>query len=366
MDINNRNPLEEIRSIIVEEVAKLASGDANEGLQKIISDCVAHDLGIRKDRVDTFGGGSKNDKTIGNVPIEKEGDDKFKVQLLRAKAITQMDGVPGHGTVGLTPWHTLGKGNPFADLVEISEDLEGAGAFKVVQVSGADFEQRDDTSDSLTGQGKLTANEVPLNEFNLKIEGTKSAVEDVVGLPRSVFNYVIDRWNSLVGEKIVNHFVADAGTTVNSGVTATASKTGVPTKANVISKLSELCSSISTEYLKGSTLVLNGDLYATLLDALSTTATGGFRYDPTTDMLYFPGGYAIIPTSHIGTATKATDTLAVFGNFEFSTVLGLRRTLVMDMVNSTEDPAKINWLCRTRFAVAKKDTTAVAKMLASA
>jgi len=352
-----------IRKIIKEEVAQANTGLDHAQLEELIDDRVKGYLETIGDRVPHE---NANERTVGNVPIEKVNDRQFQVELLRTKAITQMDSVPGHGEVGLTPWFKLGKGNPLAELVDISEDLEGAGAFKVVQVSGADFEQRDDTSDTLTEQGTLTSETVPLNEFNLKIVGTKSAVEDVVGLPQSVFNYTMDRWNSLVGQKIVDNMLANTGSTINSGVSATASVNGSPTKQNVISKLTELCSSISTEYLRGATLVLNPDIYATLLDALATTSTGGFRYDPMSDMLYFPGGYAIIPSSHIATAKKQTDALALFGNLQNSTLLGLRRTLVMDQVNSSEDPAKINWLCRTRFAVAKKDVTSISKMVAKA
>jgi len=355
-----KDALGQIRRIIKEEVEQSNAGLNNDELGKLIDERVKGHLEMIGDRIPHK---NTNEKTIKNVPIEKTNERQFEVELLRRKAITQMDSVPGHGEVGLTPWFKLGKGNPLAELVDISEDLEGAGAFKVVQVSGADFEQRDDTSDALTEQGTLTSETVPLNEFNLKIVGTKSAVEDVVGLPQSVFNYTMDRWNSLVGEKIVANMVANTGSTVNSGVSATASVNGSPTKANVIGKLTELVTSIPTEYLKGSTMVLNPDIFATLLDALTTTSVGGFRYDPASDTLYFPGGYRIIPTSHIATAKKQTDALALFGNFQFSTVLGLRRTLVLDMVNSTEDPARINWLCRTRFAVAKKDTTAIAKLV---
>ncbi|MCY3626237.1 MAG: phage major capsid protein [Gammaproteobacteria bacterium] len=361
-----KNALEELRDVIKEEVGiqitKQGGGSIPENLGEIVAGEVDTYLKTMGDRSKT----NSHLRNTGELKITKdEKQNRYQIELLQEKQITQFDSVPGHNEIGLTPWFSLGKGNPFAPLVS-SFEIDGAGAFKVVKVSGASFEKRAKTTDALTAQGELTADDVPVNEFNLKIAGTKSAIEDVPGLPRAAQDYIIDRWNESVGKSIVDNLTTNAGNSVKSGVNATSSNSGVPAKANVISKLANLVTSIPTEYLMGSVMVLNGDIFAVLLDALSTTNPGGFEYDPTSDRLFFPGGYPIIPTSHIGTAAKTTDSIAVFGNLRYSTVLGLRRNLEIDLVNSTDDPGQINWLSRTRYAVAKQDTEAVSKMLASA
>ena len=358
------NPLEEVRDIIKQEVAQAQLGvEDNATLNELIDDRVKSYLDTLSDRlVDQ----NTNEKSFRSVPVRKlEGKSGFEIELI-TKSIDQTASVPGSGEAGITPWFKLGRGNPFMDLITIEEIPDGLGAFKTVKVSEGKWEKRAQVSDTLTAGGKVEARNVTIDEFNCKISGTKSAIEDVWMLPNAVRDYILDLWNARVGESVVSSLVSTASDGVKTGITATNSKNGIPAKADIISKLAGLISSLNSEYHKGAVLIVSRSIYEVLLDALATTSVGGFRYDPMSDELYFPGGHQVVQTSHLETATKATDVVALCGNLQYSTVLGLRRNLDIRFAESQDDPAVVHWLGRTRYAVAGQDPSALVKMVASA
>lgn len=352
-------------SVIKEVLSKRQTTDSTTFSQEqldLLDQRIKHYLDTLSDRLVEQ---NTNEKTISGGGFEKVGKQKFSLELLRKKSITATSNVAGGNEVGLMPWYMIGAGGSLFEYIRV-EEIDAAGVFKNTQISNVEFTKRSATTDSLGNTGTLTSNDVVINEFDSKIESTLSAVEDVESLERSIQEYFLDRFATTLGKEIVDSVIANATNSVKSGVNATASNAGVPAKATVISKVASMITKIKSEYLMGTVVCLNPDVFAVLLDALTTGNAGGFQYDPEKQVLHFGGGFPVIPSSHIATASKTTDVIGFAANLMYSSVLGLRRNLDVRVALSTEDPSQVNYLARGRFAVASRDVQASSKMLASA
>lgn len=363
-DINRRDPLEEIREIIKNEV-KSANGNFSQEQLDQIDGRVKGYLETISDRIVDQ---NTNEKSFVMPAWEKGDNGSFTMRFpIHKKSINAYQSVPGGTQLGTQPYRTLVQSDPLAgawheEKLEMSVDEQldlGPSKFFVTRFSGLSFTKVDTTADDSSYNGTLTAEENVIESFESRMRGTKAAFGDIGGLR----NAVMDEFVAQLGvTRLTQWFSALSGADFTKKV-----KSGVanklPTDATVIKKMSNLMLALESQYRELECAFVVADrLFELIVNASSSdgewVATPGDREMQRYSLFGFP----LIPLSSQFPTVDTTGSLIAFFICPYAALkLGLRKDLMV-IESEHEKLGSVSYWANSRFKYATKDVNGVAKM----
>ena len=146
------------------------------------------------------------------------------------------------------------------------------------------------------------------------------AMEDLPGI-RGVIEYeYTQRYSTAQAARIFAKIKAGNFVKVKTGVAA-----GLPTKANIIAKVSEVIESVATPYRMGAVWHISRSVES-LLNQANAGTNGDFAFNPSIGVRTLMG-YPVRVNDNLEDGKAAARVSAVFGNFRQGIILGERRSL---------------------------------------
>ena len=263
--------------------------------------------------------------------------------------------IAGRSVESARMYYTAEQFNPFAGQVAVIP--VSGGSVKLPELGGLVFTEEDTVpvnrelaSNSVSSKTVIIKNWTNYSQFS------KPHFDDLPGLREMVTSLILQQHSVKQAEETAAVIKASVSGSGFASV-ATGVADGLPSSDDVIGKLADLMSAVSTAYRTAGNFHVSPAVYSALVIA-GRSATSGFAFDAASAQgtLF---GYPVVINSYLQDGSTADDVSAIFGDLSKGVAMCERRALSIDEFPQAQ-PGYITYYSDARWTPAVWDVSAVA------